>query len=443
MTAINKTNSRFLSDLRIIIILWPIWWLLGIDQLFFPFFIIWEFFFHIAIKFRFQFQINRTIRWSALLLVWWLTSIFWVPSGLLTVYLKEFATISTQFMILILLWNSIKSQSDWDKLIEVLMIIAFYTVIGAFIFILGIWRGQISSAMGILLPKSLIDSSSFFNSVAIRSFGAFSSEFDGKLSYRVSGFFSSYSSLSLSILAIFPYLWWKIYRANWKTKVFYGTLMMGAMTSLIFTESRVAYGAFVIEFGLLIIWSIVISFRKNDRLLIGFTIAFLGCIFVVLLLPLIPNLVEKIQWTATQWRPGSFTVRNIIYTETFRLLPEHIITGWGTPIRILGMPSNFSAGSHSSFLAMLFQHGIVGFLLYLFLLLSIWMSLFFSIRQARKLNVSYAYKLSSFATVSIIMLFSFHLREALDIWWWDTMLSIIIWIIWGTILTAPRVLLQG
>ena len=328
-------NTTFLFDLKIILILWPLWWLLGIDQFFFPFFIAWEFFRHILLKPRLK--INWTIRWSFLLLLWWLTPVLWVPPELFKVYLKEFATISTQFMILLLLWNNVKTHSDWRQLIQTLIILAFYSIFGALVFVFGLWRGQIPSVVGTILPKSITNSSSFFSSVAIRSFGSFSSELDGVLSYRVSSFLTSYSALSLAILAIFPFLWWKAHHATWKLGIFYGFLMIGAIVSLVFTESRIAYGAFVIEFGLLVGWSIIVAFKKNSRHLIVLLIMLLSSFVFVALIPFIPDVIEKVQWSTTQWRPGSFTARTIIYTETFRLLPEHLITGWGVPIRISGI----------------------------------------------------------------------------------------------------------
>ena len=87
---------------------------------------------------------------------------------------------------------------------------------------------------------------------------------------------------------------------------------------------------------------------------------------------------------------------------------------------------------------MLFQHGIVGFALYLFLLVSLWISLLSGMKQITK-----SYELGSFSVVSAIMLSSFHLREIFDIWWWDSMLAIMVWLIWGAILIAPRVFLRN
>ena len=114
------------------------------------------------------------------------------------------------------------------------------------------------------------------------------------------------------------------------------------------------------------------------------------------------------------------------------LLPKHPIAGWGVTQRIAGLPSDYSAGSHSSILGMLFQHGIIGVSLYAAFWVSIWRDIVKGL-STRKASSSWF----SFWLMAAVAMASFNLRALADKWWWDQVLTMTLWSLWGLILVGP------
>lgn len=132
-------------------------------------------------------------------------------------------------------------------------------------------------------------------------------------------------------------------------------------------------------------------------------------------------------------RPGSWLVRFNIYIVSLRLLPEHPIAGWGVPVRIPGASSTYSAGTYSSFLGMLFTHGIIGLVLYLAIWISIWKAV------VKGLGEKHTPRARRLLWVAMAVAFlSFNIREIADSWWWDQSLTFVLWLMWGSSLTAAR-----
>jgi len=144
--------------------------------------------------------------------------------------------------------------------------------------------------------------------------------------------------------------------------------------------------------------------------------------------------IQFFQTAFVDLRPGSFAVRLYIYRQTFSMLTDHLIAGWGTSVRIEEFRSVYSAGTHSGYLAMLFQHGIVGLVLYFYLWRSIWHNIIQTFRQS-----AYAPGWRSFWVMAAIALFAFNIREITATWLWDQTVTMTLWTLWGLIMTAPLI----
>lgn len=425
-------STSFARNLWYYALLWPVWWLLGIEQLLLPFFVLYETVrFFIGSKWRVR--LNTTTVFALLLALWWVVPIMGAEREFLDIFLKETSSIWSQALILILMLNNIRTRQEWWLVVRALTTIATYTAAAGIIFATGAWRGTVTSALGMALPSSLVENSVFFSSIAIRRFGAFAGE--GELfPNRLMGFSISFSALSMICLLIIPLMYWRFQVSRGYTRMLYLGMVIALLICLLLTGSRIAYMAFLAGLTLYCVLRLRLLSKPNRPFTIALTLTGTGAmlLFGYLSFSLI---LASLQSAFVDLRPGSWLVRLEVYVVTLRLLPEHIIAGWGVPVRISGQSSSFSAGTHSSYLGMLFQHGIVGLSLYLGLWLSIWRIVLRGLRQHHVTRYeSYFWMAIAFA------IFAFNLREVADTWWWDLSLLYVIWLLWGLIVTAPQAL---
>jgi O-antigen ligase len=426
---IPLVSTSFANNLWYYALLWPVWWALGIEQILLPFFALYELV-RFLIRADWQVRLNSTGVIALLLALWWLVPVFWVDREFLDIYLKETAAIWSQAIFLILIYNEIRTGREWRTLVRVLTIMAVYTALAGVIYLAGVWRGGFTSVFGAFLPQSLVNNSAFFSSIAIRQFGSPAGEV-GLLPIRLRGFSLSYSSLSMICLLLIPFIYWRMTQSRGVGRLLMAGLAFILFVCLLFTESRISYLAFAaaVPFFLVLRWGLL---RGHNRpLTIALALAAMGA--GILLVYIAQGLIfDTLQAAFIDLRPSSWIVRLNIYVVTLRLLPEHPIAGWGVPVRIPGASNVYSAGTHSSYLGMLFQHGIVGLVLYLGLWLSIWVVVIRGLRRPVDRSTSALW--IALATA----FFAFNIREVADSWWWDQSLTFVVWVMWGAAITAGR-----
>ena len=432
--ALPFLDSSFGSDLQIVLILWPLWWVLGIDQ-FVPFvFLLWEAFRYLFLSGG-QFRLGATARWAILLAIWWVVPIMWVERAYLDIFLKEVASIVSQVLILILFSTTVRSRQDWYKISRGLSFFAIYFVTSGLLYVTGIWQKQTTSLIGLVLPETLIQTSEFFSSISIRNLGMTVPSLEKFiLTHRASGLALQAGGLSMICLLLIPLIYWHFYRSMRIARIGWMVLLVGLLLTLVQTESRIAYLAFAIGLATMVILRSGLLYRSNR--------VFFFCLLVLSVTLLIgvgylylAEIIGFFNSIFVEARAGSFSARIIIYQETIRLLGQHWIAGWGQAVRIPGLRTVFSAGTHNSYLGMLFQHGVIGLLLYLGIWISIWIVIIKGLRQ-RKTSSEYR----MFWIISAAAIISFNVREAAGNWWWDQSITMTLWSFWGLIITAPRVL---
>jgi hypothetical protein len=446
-------NATFGTDMLIIFVLWPLWWILGIEQLFLPFFLIWEMMRYI-IQNNGRIKLHPSVRWAVLLALWWIVPIPWVDRDHLDIFLKEITTAWSQVLILTLFWNALKTRQDWFRMCSGLVLMSIYHIISSMAYISGFWRRPIISVMGILLPASLIESSEFFKSISIRYFGMETVQ-RVFFTIRVSGFALQVSGLSIICLLLLPFVYWRLVvlpgfvrkyieqmsqprlRSS-RLWLWLGGLILwfGLFVIFIFTESRTAYFAFSLGLTLFLVLRFRLLSHKNKQLFFALLALSIALLIITGYMAL-DELINAFNMYFVISRSGSWSTRIKVYQETLSLLREHWIAGWGQPVRIDGLPSVYSAGTHNSYLGMLFQHGIVGLLLYLGLWFSIWRVIVKGLwRFSKELSARY------FWIMMAVAMLCFNVREAAGNWWWDQSITITLWTLWGMIITAPKLLWQ-
>lgn len=428
--AIPFVTTSFAQDLWLFLVLWPLWWILGIEQLLLPFFFGWEAI-RLVIRQKGRLRVNAPFFWALFLAGWWLVPLPWVEPEMLDVFLKEFSTAVAQVLVLLLFWNGIRSKDEWLLGVRGLTVFAIFLALGAFIFIAGIGRGEFLSIAGRFLPGSLVNASDFFSSIALRTLGE-RGPVGSLFPQRLSSLALKSSALSMISLLLIPFMLWRLRTMRGAAQLVGVVTVVGLFFSLLLSESRIAYLAFALGFGMWIVLSLDLVSSRNRPLFIALALLAAALIAATAYL-LFSEINAAVQSLLMDWRPGSWLTRIRLYTETFRLLPEHPIAGWGTSVRIPGAQNVYAAGTHSSPLAMLFQHGIVGLFLYLGLWFSIWRQ---TLRGYHNRFHSFAGR--SFWVMMVVAFFSLNVREIADVWWWDQNLTIVLWTLWGLVLTAVR-----
>jgi hypothetical protein len=425
-------TTPFAHNLAYYAALWPLWWLLGIEQILLPFFVLFETA-RFLVGAAWRVRINMTILFALGLAVWWVVPIIWADRAFLDIFLKETATVWSQLLMLILIWNHIRTEREWRLVVRALTIIAIYTAAAGMIYVIGLWRGEVVSLVGRVLPQSLVDNSSFFSSIAYRRFGAAAVEV-GLLRHRLTALSLSFSSLSMACLLLIPFTTWRAMIARGAQRLFYIVVVFSLTVALIYTESRISYLALVAGAALFaILW---LGLLRGQTRLFSLAVTLLGVgIFALLAYVAVETIIRSLQSAFIDLRPGSWLVRLQIYVVTLRLLPEHPIAGWGVPVRIPGAPSDYSAGTHSSYLGMLFQHGIIGLLFYLAIWATVWRAVIKGLAERRM-----GRERALFWMAMAAAFLGFNIREIADSWWWDQSLTFVMWLMWGVALAAARLI---
>lgn len=425
-------STSFASNVRYFALLWPLWWALGIEQLLLPFFVFYEFIRYL-IRARWQVRINSAAVAALVLAVWWVVPVYRVDPDFLDIFLKETASVWAQFLMLVLLWNCIQRREEWEKLVDALGVLALYHVIATAIFLSGVWQGQFISLVGRVLPQSMVNASAFFSSISYRGFGFLALPGDvGLFTQRLNALSLTFSSLSMVCLLLLPMMIWRAQMRRGLRRLYYLGLAAGLLVALIYTESRIAYAALLAGTALYIALRLHLLRPANRPLTVALTFIG-GAILLILVFLAVDIILRWFQTTFIDLRPGSWSVRAYIYVQTIAMLPEYPITGWGIPIRLPGVRSEYSAGTHSSYLGMLFQHGVVGLMAYLALWITMWRPV---VRGLRQYPVRRSTALLWAALASAFL--AFNLREVADTWWWDQSVLFVMWLMWGLALTAGR-----
>lgn len=426
-------STSFITNVWLFTLLWPLWWVVGVDQLLLPFFVTFEFV-RFLIRSQWQFRLNGLSLIALVLAIWWLVPVFWVDTQYLDIFLKEAASIWAQFFILVLFWNQIRTGREWWRIVDAVSVMALYTAAATAVFVSGLWRGEFVSAIGRLLPRSLIESSTFFSSISFRQFGIIAApEEVGLFTLRLNALTLSFSALSMLCLLLLPLIYWRLQLARGAMRLYYLAVLGGLFLALLLTESRIAYAAFLVGVGAYILLRLHVFRPPNRPLTVAAGLAGAGLLLLAVFLLLTP-ILAWFRNVFVELRPGSWLVRAYIYAETIALLPEHPIAGWGMAVRLPNVASEYSAGTHSSYLGMLFQHGIIGLLSYLGLWLSVWLAVLRGLRtHPVRRHVAW------FWCAMAAAFLSFNVREVADTWWWDQSLLFVAWLLWGLAITARRV----
>lgn len=354
-------------DLGLILILFPFWWFLGVEQFIFPILFIWVIVKILIIKKgRFIFP-NALIIFSLFLLSQIFSALFALSSESIEtwfVFIRNFVTFLTGFLILLIIVNSEISWRDTKRLILTsVLILGFIAALGiAAIF--GILKFEFQSPISSLFPKWFLESDAA-QRFTLRSFGRMASFFSYEY-FRLTMLFSFPTLYATVIVAGLPLSMYSYAAEKRKfAKFLYLFISIFLAINLLFTTARAAIVSTLIGF----IYFQVVEQKKRKVLKWGLIVtAFLIITIFILLNTSLADAVYEL------FAARSTSERLVLYEETIRYWLEKPIFGWATARRLEGTSLTLPLGSHSYYFAILFRFGLVGFIIFCFKYMVLWVS---------------------------------------------------------------------
>ena len=424
-------NTRLTTDIRWYFSAQPLFWLLGI-----------EFFAPVALMGWFLFKrllMNARLRipvatWSAIMLfLWQLAHISTVQSGEMDLFVKAQGTLLALICLFVVIYNAADTSQKWTDILVSIERLGNIALFFGALFILGLWSGKFRSLLGIVLPRALVSGSFFFSSLAERQLGVSEPATGFR---RVQSTFWHPNGYAAVLLLLFGIQWYLLRRDGWRKQPWRVLALILTLAQLFFTYSRTSYVALIMM--AFVLWWLEKGNYRNRllRLLFvaGMLTGFVLYVFIALLAEgtITFSLLNQFVYGI---RPYSISTRLLIYQETWRLLLQKPLWGWSTLVRIEGLPSYFSAGSHSDFLSILFQYGIPALLFYLVFLVSIWRV------QVKGYRLAQDPEAKRFFAVAMAIMLAIVLRQFTSGLFWDVYVASVIWGIWALSL-ARYTLLQ-
>lgn len=248
--------------------------------------------------------------------------------------------------------------------------------------------------------------SHFFESMKVHSLSSIDIDYESINSIRYSGLFVSYSSMSMASILLMG-----VIGSNERLSVYARFILVTSLliTSML-TQSRVGILSSLFVY-VVIIYSI---FLKKYLSKIGpkYTIIFAGLILAVLMILFSDIIINIYNEIVFGMRSNSAHTRMRIYEASINGIIENPLFGLGHSNPIDFSSQRFSAGTHSSYLAIGYQRGLIAAFLYFLMMTTMFI---ISLKNMWKTTNNSLRILSA-------TFIGFFVRESLDTWWWDTLL---------------------
>lgn len=370
-------DSDPLTDVRWAILLLPLWWILGVEQF------IWPVIFTVAtIKVlaiqKFRLAAPRPLRWFALFIAAVLISgLFVEDAARMLTYVRNLGAFMGGFLALLIIINRARSWRSIDRLLNAILVIMFLAGFAGLLAVLGVWRPQLESLAGQLLPDS-VAGTGYGQVIVTRAFGQRNWFVGLGEYYRLRSFFLFSNHYSSALVYVLPFFFMRAGQTRGLKKVLFSLIIAMLLVNLVYTTGRVA--TLSLMAGALYFAVFHSLSRRVIRVLLS---AGLATAMLLLLLTttielstsridegLLNQTAEAVEAFTFARGPGSFTNRFGVYEATLQGFLERPLFGWGTERDVEGL--EIPAGSHSEYLAALYRQGLLGLIALVGLLITTW-----------------------------------------------------------------------
>ena len=418
-------KNRIISELYYLILLFPLWWFLGMEQ-FLWCLAVGVIFIQFCIYNKAEFRINIITILLAFFLIAYGISFFNIVEKMRYItYFRNLSTYLTAFMLLVITWNVVDKWWQLEKLLNAIIIVMFIaSIVGVLAFSFEIFRVQFRSLTGYFMPHS-IAKTGYGSVIAVRNIGYYNWFMGLGTYFRVSSFFL-YSTMFSSTLAItLPIALFLRNINKGKERYFYTSAIFFMGLALLFTTGRVAIMAIFVGY-------VLFRFVSLRSFALKFSIVgvfLLLCSLFLLWLEQSGILYQIIDLVLYSRGEGSANTRGKIYVQTFNSFLERPLFGWGTERDVKGLA--YPLGSHSYYLGTLYKQGIVGFTLFMSIIFLIWNKL--KVKVFVDNNFTRFFKYGQFLMLVFIMN-SF--TDVLDL---DATTMFFLWLILSLLIVGKRI----
>lgn len=354
------------TDLKLLFLLLPLWWLLGLEQfIFFPVLL------YSSIKLlviRRQVKVRPTFVLLLLFCGASLLSLVQVDDNLrYFTFARNWLSYCTFTLSFFIITNTIRTGRQLFSLLAVLVISMGAIGTMGFAASFGALALTVRTPIDLIVPSAVADTD-LFSRISNRTLGStgwFS--YLGKY-YRLRGTFLFATMYAAAVAMTIPLALFCVSYVNRKSmKSLFLVIVSILLWNLFFTTGRTAWAALLIG-GLL--W-----FYQTSKFHLALKLSLLatGAVIALVLLILSPPVVSQEARTLIDARGSSSSDRLKIYRTTLEGIAMQPLLGWGTERDVDEIP--YPAGSHSYLLGLLYRHGLPTGLLFLgALLATVWRS---------------------------------------------------------------------
>lgn len=422
-------KKRIVNQLYWLVLFFPIWWFLGVEQ-FFWFISVSLVFIQFVIYSRFQFHLNIVSFLLLFFLFVYGISFFSIEEKVRYItYFRNLSTYITAFMLITILWNIVDKWVQIEKILNsIVFVMLLASVVGLLAFSFDIFRIQFKSLTGYFLPD-FIAKTGYGSVIAIRNVGYYNWFLGINTYFRPSSFFLYSTMFSSTLVIVLPIaILLRNIHVGFR-RWYYSIVVLIMILALIATTGRVAILAFFIGYILFRIISVRNIKIKSLIFLLGLTVI-LFLLFILERSGILYQIIDLVLYSRGE---GSTNTRMDIYVQTVNSFLERPFFGWGTERDVNGLA--YPLGSHSYYLGTLYKQGIFGLTVFLLLFISIWKYL--------KVRIFIDNNFTRFLKYGQFLIIVYSLNSFTDVLDLDATTMMFSWLIISLLLVGKRIYIKN
>ncbi len=345
----------------------PIWWALGIEQFVWP-----------VLAAVLAVAVAKGRSWkvivSPVMVLWCLFLLVYLASGFAidstfrwVSFVRSFASLATGALAYFVCRNAALDAAAVRRLALTLSLLTALVSLVALVGVVGLWRPTFTAPVAWVLPEWITETS-FGRLIALRKIGrwAFMPLLGGF--FRPDSLFLFPTLFSTALAIGLPFSVRSLWNAeDLRQRCIAASGVALVVGSLFFSASRTAWLASAVG-GIL--WLGLRGGRSKALLALAGAVTVAALAFGVARTESAAEAGSGAWERVVDFRQGSTLNRTEVYEESLSGVAERPWFGFGTERDIDAAP--YPAGSHSLYLAMLYRHGIVGFAVFLMLMVASW-----------------------------------------------------------------------
>jgi O-antigen ligase len=360
MMTVRELDSIYLRHLIYYIWALPVLWVIGGERLLAPMILI-----VLSLgAIRPIHRMPRVLFFFLLFLMACLFSVIQVSS--LERYLTFFWDFSIYLSLFLVAWalsRKVKSYEAAELLLKHMVLVMFVFNLMAFSYFF-VGSIKFNTLMGYLLPGS-IKATAVGSKIAVHSLGR-DLWFVG-INTRLGSIFMSSMQYAAALQVILPISLYFLVKSKGVNKLFYLSVVASMLVALVFSQGRTAI---VLSSAAILVYALLVPFshmRQFSSISMAFLLVLLGLPFAFFILIFSQDIYHLYETYFLETRASSAEERFQVYTMSISEILRSPVFGYGTQTTVddLTVP----LGSHNWYLAVLFKHGLLGFIPFSFFIL--------------------------------------------------------------------------